>query len=527
MIDNELPHQAPESRVVSKQARRFSSVWLIPLVAAAAGVWITVTKILAEGPKITITFASAEGLEAGKTKIKYNGLTVGLITGFQLSDDSKHFIATAKMIPKAKDFLFKDTKFWVVSPQISGLNISGLSTLISGDYIGLLPGESREGAHEFVALKEPPVTGDVRGRLFTLKTTELGSLGRGTPIYFRRLQAGQVNSYALDKDGQFLTVEIFVQSPYDQFVTPNTRFWQASGIDLSLSASGLRLQTESLMSILAGGIAFETPTTGPQSPPAEANTQFTLFGDRDGAFQPPARDPQTYVLVFKQSVRGLSVGAPVEFQGIHIGEVTDLRAQVDAAHHEFEVLVTISVDPARFGVRITKVPAGADLAAAHRAFMNGMVARGLRGQLRSGSLISGALYVAADVFPDALPATLDWSQTPVQLPTMPGQFETLEANLANIIKKLDQMQFKEISDDLRKTIGGIDTTLSTLRGTLTNTDKLLGTADQLIAPNSALIGGVDGTLQQVSGAARSLRVLADYLERHPEALLRGKTQDSK
>ena len=303
-------------------------VWVIPIVAAAAGVWIAVTKIMDKGPEITIVFSSADGLEANKTKINYNGLEVGTLTSIKLMDDHKHVIATAAMSPKSEEFLVKDTKFWVVKPRMSGLNITGLGTLISGNYIGVQLGQSKESERHFIALESPPLTGDVPGKIFTLKTTELGSLGEGTPIYFRQIQAGQVVSYELDKAGQLLNVEIFVQSPYDQYVSPDTRFWQASGVDVSLTAAGLHVQTESVLSMLAGGIAFETPVADSPPPPADAGTEFTLFGNRNEAFQPPPYDPHSFRLVFKQSVRGLSVGAPVEIGGVQIGSVTGISGAV-------------------------------------------------------------------------------------------------------------------------------------------------------------------------------------------------------
>ena len=246
------------------------------------------TKILEKGPEITIVFSSAEGLVANKTKIDYNGLDIGTVTSIKLAADHKHVIATAAMHPKTKEFLVKDVKFWVVKPRMSGLNITGLGTLISGNYIGVQMGESKESERHFVALESPPLTGDVPGRIFMLKTPALGSLGVGTPIYYRQLQAGQVVSYEMDKNGGFLNVTIFVESPYDHFVTQDTRFWQASGIDVSLTANGLHVQTESVMSILAGGIAFENPIFGSPAMPAEANTEFTLFDSRVTAFQPPA-----------------------------------------------------------------------------------------------------------------------------------------------------------------------------------------------------------------------------------------------
>src|SRR5271157_1601862 len=289
MPDRDPPFPSvPDSRAVPKKQTRLSLVWVIPIVAALAGVWIAVTRVLGEGPKITIVFRSAEGLEAGKTKIRYNGVDIGTVTTIRLSDDHQRVITTAQMAPKTEGFLAEDTKFWVVRPRISGANVTGLGTLISGAYIGLEIGDSKERKRDFVALEtEPVVTGEVPGRLFKLKAADLGSLDNGTPVYFRRLQVGQVASYELDKDGKLLTVTVFVRAPYDQYVNPDTRFWHASGIDVSLSATGLKVQTQSVLSILTGGIAFETVATGPVLPPAEANTVFTLFGNRAEAFNPP------------------------------------------------------------------------------------------------------------------------------------------------------------------------------------------------------------------------------------------------
>jgi paraquat-inducible protein B len=515
MPDHENFLQVPEAKTVPKKRTRISLVWVIPIIAAAAGVWIAVTKILGTGPEITIVFSSADGLEANKTKIDYNGLEVGHLTGIKLMDDHKHVIATAEMNPKAKDFLVKDTQFWVVKPRVSGLNISGLGTLISGYYIGVQLGESKESERNFTALESPPLTGDIPGRIFMLKTTELGSLGEGTPIFYRQLQAGQVVSYELDKSGGFLNVKIFVQSPYDQYVTPDTRFWQASGIDVSLTAAGLHVQTESVMSILAGGIAFETPVTDSPLPPAEAGTAYDLFNDRADAFKPPTNDPHTYLLVFKQSVRGLTVGAPVELGGIPIGQVTQINPQFDAKTMEFTVPVTVTVDPERYGVKFIGASTNGDALATHKKVIDTLVARGLRAQLKTGNLLSGSLFVALDFTPDAPLVTLDWSQTPVQLPTKSGQIDAVEDSVADLLKNLN------------KTITNLDKTITSTRGTLTNADSLLNSANQLIEPNSMLDSELNNMLLQGGDAARSLRVLADYLERHPEAFIRGKTGEAK
>jgi paraquat-inducible protein B len=529
MPDSDTPvPPVPASRAVPKKRTRLSLVWIIPFVAAVIGVWVAVTRILAEGPKITIVFQTAEGLEAGKTTIHYNGVTVGTLTNIRLSDDHRRVITTAQMTPNTEGFLVDDTQFWVVSARISGANVTGLGTLLSGAYIGMEIGRSKTQKRDFVALDTPPVvTENTPGRFFLLKSSTLGSLESGTPIYFRRLQVGQVVSYELDKDGRVLTIKVFVNAPYDQYVTSNTRFWNASGIDVSLTASGLTVQTQSVLSILVGGIAFETPANGPVLPPADANALFTLFSDRTEAFKLAALNPQTFMLIFKDSVRGLTPGAPVEFRGIPVGEVTEISAQVDARTFEFSAPVTIVLDAQRLGVKIEEMPPGADLTTMRREMIDHLVAHGARAQLRTGNLLTGALFVAFDFFPDAPPATVDWSQKPVQLPTIPGELQAIEANVASILTKLDQVPYKALGDDLRKVMAELDQTLGGARGTLDKADTLVVNTNKLVEPNSVLGAELGNTLQEVSQAARGLRVLADYLERHPEALLRGKPGEAK
>jgi len=519
-----------ESRAVPKRQTRLSLVWIIPIVAALVGVWIAVTRVLNEGPKITIVFRSAEGLDAGKTKLRYNGVDVGTIMKIRLSDDHEHVITEVQMAPKTEGFLVADTRFWVVRARISGATVTGLSTLISGDYIGMEIGSSKEDKRDFVALETPPVvTYEVAGRFFLLKTTNLGSLDSGTPIFFRRLQVGEVTSYALDNDGKMLTVKVFVRAPYDQYVNPDTRFWQASGIDVSLTASGLSVQTQSLLSILIGGIAFETFPSGRILPAAEQNTTFTLYSNRTQAFEPPPRNPQTYELLFKESVRGLEPGAPVEFRGIRVGQVTDIRAQIDARTFTFSAPVTIQLDPQRLGIKLFGLGPGEDLATIRRKVINSLVSHGVRAQLRTGNLLTGAAFVAFDFFPGAAPVTVDWSQTPVQLPTIPGELQLVEESATDILKKVDKLPFKAIGNDLQKALVDFAQTMVTARGTLasaqgtfTSATGTLDTASNVIQPNSVQLRELDNTLQEVSRAARSIRVLADYLERHPEALIRGK-----
>ena len=290
---------------------------------------------------------------------------------------------------------------------------------------------------------------------------------------------------------------------------------------MSLNASGLNVQTQSVLSLLIGGVAFETPPSGATLRPADANTVFTLFRDRTLAFEPPPRHPQTFVLVFKQSVRGLAPGAPVDFHGIQIGEVVEIEAQVDEKTAQFSVPVTVRVDAQKLGVKLLDVPSSPDeFEAARRKMIDTFISRGFRAQLRTGNLLTGALYVAFDVFPGVPPATVDWAQTPPRLPTTPGELQAIEASIVNIVKKLEKVPIEAIGTDAAKAL--VD-----LRGTLASATHTLDTADKAIAPNSVLTDELSGTLGEVSRAARAIRVLADYLERHPESLLRGKPGEAK
>ena len=508
----------PESRAVRQERRRPSLIWIVPLFAALVGAWVAVTRILSEGPEITIVLPTAEGLEAGKTKLRYNGVEIGTVAKIHLTDDHRAVVATARMEPDTEAFLVDDTKLWVVRAEVSGANITGLGTLISGSYIGMEIGASTNPRRKFVAETRPPVISRADpGRYFVLKTPDLGSLDRGTPIFFRRMDVGEVTSFELDPDGRSLTVDVFVNAPYDQYVNPNTRFWHASGVDLSLSATGVSLDTQSVLSMIVGGIAFETPVIGPALPAAEARHTFALFKSRAEAFKLGAVDPQTYVLVFTESVRGLSPGAPVEFRGIPIGEVIAIDAQLDAQTGQLSTPVTIVLDPQSLGVKFVDIDPSADRMAVRRKLIEHLVSHGVRAQLQTGNLLTGARFVTLDFFPDAPPVTIDWTQQPVYLPTAPGDLEAVEASLTSLLKKFDAFPIEALGADIRKAMADLDHVLVSARGALDNAGSLVG-------PDSELSADLRSSLGEVGRAARSLRVLADYLEQHPEALIRGKTE---
>jgi paraquat-inducible protein B len=530
----------PEAVAVRRSRWRVQLVWLVPLVAVLIGGWLAAKSILEKGPTITISFITGEGLEAGKTKIKFKNVDIGVVNSVVLSPDHKRVIARAELSRDASSMLADDTRFWVVRPRISGGSVSGLSTLLSGSFIGMDIGAKAATRRDFVGLESPPVfASGVPGREFVLKSADMGSLDVGDPVFFRRLQVGQVTSYALDPDGTGVTLHVFVNAPYDKYVTDNTRFWHASGVDVSLNTTGVTVNTESLVSILIGGLAFQDPpATGEKTDvaaEAAAQHEFQLFSDRAEAMKRHDNIVDTYVLNFTESVRGLSVGAPVDFRGIVVGEVTAIYTRFDPVTKQFSIPVEVHIFPERFTSRFESGKKGGRITSDHQAFTDSLIAHGLRSQLKTASLLTGQLYVAVDFFPGAPKAAIDWSKNPPELPTVPGNLQGLQDSITGLVAKLNKIPFEGIGKDLKKTLADAGNLLNTLntqvapeaQSTLAAARATLDSANTALQPDSALARSTVDTMRELSRTAASFRTLADYLERHPEALIRGKTEDQK
>lgn len=537
------PSSLPTARVDTPRRFRIPLVWVIPLVAALIGVFLALHTWYQQGPDITIRFKTGEGLEAGKTRIKYKDVDVGQIDSVTLAEDGSYVIAGARLARSADHLLVDDTRFWMVSARVSGSAVSGLGTLLSGTYVGLDAGKSAESRREFTALDDAPVVSfDVPGRYFTLHAETLGSIGIGTPVYFRRMQAGQVTGYRLGEHGKRIEVRVFIKAPYDRFVTDDTRFWNAGGVDVKLGADGVQVNTESLTSILAGGLAFLTPADSPDEP-ATAERAFRLFATREEAIRRQVDERQHYVLRFTESVRGLSVGAPVDFRGITIGEVIAIQPQLNLDSADISMQVEVSLQPGRLRTPGSKshLPAGATSEdAAFRAFVDQLVAKGLRAQLRNGNLVTGQLYVALDFFPGAGAARPDWAASPPRLPTQRGSLDELQTTLMRIVGKLDKLPIEQIGTDTRKLLASLQRSVDETEALLKRIDKLtdgevrstlvearsaITDTRKLIASDAPLQQDLRASLQELGRAAQALRHLADTLDRHPEALLRGKPEE--
>ncbi|MCX7514676.1 intermembrane transport protein PqiB [Frateuria sp. STR12] len=523
--------------VVRKHRFSLSLIWLVPVLAALVGLSLVVHAWLQAGPDISITFQTAEGLEAGKTTVKYKNVVIGKVTGLELSDDRERVRVKVALNKSADGFATKGTRYWVVRPRIGLGGVSGVDTLLSGAFIGADVGDSKEEQYEFTGLEMPPaVLNGAPGKSFQLHTDDLGSLDIGSPVYYRRIQVGRVVSYTLDKDGKGVSLRIFVDGPNDRFVTRDTRFWNASGVDVSLGANGLKLNTQSLATVIAGGVAFAEPKGPHDDSPAAEDADFTLFGDEATAMSPPDGPPRYIRMRFNQTLRGLAVDAPVEFLGMNIGRVVSINLDYDAKHERFPVTVGAVIYPQRLGQAYDKLAAQAgtkdgrvDLG---RMFAP-LVAHGLRAQARTGNLLTGQLYIALDFVPKAAKAPFDMESTPIDLPTAPGSFDKLQEQLADIVTKVQKIPFDSIGHNLDRTLAELDRTLEQvngqvlpqLRGTLESAQHTLGSAGNALSADSPLQQNLGSTLGELRRMARSLRALTDYLGVHPEALIRGRPDD--
>lgn len=530
----------PDARPVTRQWRTFPMFWIVPIVSVLIGLTLLVRGLSEEGPRIELRFKNAEGLEAGKTKIKYKNVDIGDVKSIHLDSDHNGVVVTAQMAHEASKLLVDDTRFWVVRPRVAGGQISGLGTLLSGAYIGMDIGKSTKERREFVGLETAPsVTTDEPGREFILHTSDLGSLDVGSPLYFRRIQVGQVTAVDLDQDGGGVTMRIFVNSPFEHLVTRNSRFWQASGLDITLDATGVSVHTQSLVSILLGGIAFQPPLEGTAGPAADSDTVFVLYQNETLAMRRTDAEITPLLAYFSESVRGLSVGAPVDFRGVTIGEVRSIDVQFEPAKASARFAVALSLYVDRLAA--DPHPSG-KLAVAHQELLQQAIAHGLKAQLRTANILTGQRFVALDFIPQTSNPRTPEVLPAGQIPTVPGGLEDLQLALTDLAKKLDKIPFDAIAQDLRATMASLQRTLDQtekvmalvntqvapqLTQTLAQAKEAMAAATQLLSSNAPAQQDLREALRQLSRTAESLREVTDMIQRHPEVLLRGKPKDSQ
>jgi len=543
-----LPHAA------THRSRRVSIIWIVPAVAVAIGAWLAWDTLSKEGPTIKVSFDSGEGLQAGQSQLKYKDIVFGTVKSLELAPDRAHVIATIATTHEAKPLLTEGTLFWVVKPRFFAGNISGIETLLSGSYVGMLPAANPgKSQHEFVGREDPPVLGTyVPGRTFLLKSKRIGSVSVGSPIFFRDLNVGEVLGWDIADMAEYVTIHAFVRAPYDGYVHDQTRFWNASGLSIKLGGAGVDVQMESLKALLLGGIAFETPVADIHTVETAADHVFPLFADHEMANAASYTRKIPAISYFPGSVSGLAPGASVTVHGLKVGEVTEVRLSYDAAKDEILAPVRYEIEPERVvgvGKRVFNTDAES---------VQALLKQGLRASLQSANLITGQQNVALDFVTDAPEAEVTMDGPDFVVPATEGAgFSGLTASATELLNKVNQMPFEQIGKDLEGILKSVNDVargpqmkkavtdlagmiasaqgmiqrldtkqlpelVSGLEKTLTSANKLVLSLDSGYGDNTKFNRDMERLLVQANDALRSIRALSDLLARHPEALIKGR-----
>ncbi|HUC16695.1 MAG TPA: MlaD family protein [Acetobacteraceae bacterium] len=549
----------PASARVTKR-RRLSPIWIIPAGTLLIAAWLAYQTLSQRGPLITIAFQNAEGLVAGQSQVRFKDIPLGTVQSITLRPDLGGVVVAVRMTREATRLLTDKARFWVVKPRLFAGSLSGFETVLSGSYVAILPSKApgRPERH-YTGLENPPVLqSDIPGTTFLLKASRLGSLTLGSPIFYRDLDVGVVLGWDIGKMAESVTVHAFVRAPFDQYVRRGSRFWNASGASVSLGASGVQLNVESLRALLFGGIAFETPKSALTTKLATANEAFPLYADAAAAASAAFERRVPLVSYFPGSVAGLAVGAPVTLLGIPIGEVTSIDLRYDPKSESIGVPVHFVVQPQRI----------ADIGAASRrgplANARILVARGMRAELATANLLTGQKEIALSIVPGAPKAEVRLEDGNIIVPTAPGQFADITNAAQALLEKINQMPFTEIGDNLDATLAGLNglanngqlrETLSSLKATmaaaqdaiekldrgaapalaelpaitrdlqglLARTDTLVESANSGYGSNSMFYRDLDRVLLQMNDTMQSLRALSDLLTQQPSALIRGRS----
>ncbi|MGZ4980563.1 MAG: PqiB family protein [Methylobacter sp.] len=517
------------SEVTINKKSELPLVWLLPLIALLVSGWLIAKSYSEKGPVITISFPTAEGLEVDKTKIKYLNVEIGKVTAISISDDLKTILITAQMNSTAASYLNKNTSFWVVRPQVGLGGISGLGTLLSGPYVAIKPGDGPKESH-FIGLTSPPLLKhNAEGKYFILETNNLGSMRPGTPINFHGITVGEVLSHTLSDEANAIRLTVFINKPYDQFVRKHTRFWIDSGVDLSASADGFKVRTGPLISLLSGGIAFRASAEDTIENIQPENSVFQLYDTYEQSTQIVYQNTLKYVMYFNGSVRGLTVGAPVQLRGIPIGRVTDINLELDKKTAEIHIPVTVELEPDR----IKEI--NNDNNISDKDIMTQLINKGLRAQLQTGSLLTGQLLVDLDFHPKSKIVLSDNQSVYPEFPTTASSLDQFTHSANIIMDKVAKLPLEDLTTEANMTLKSLQATskaatgmLATAQGTLDTTGKTMTSAHQVLSimePGSTTHYELEQLLRELTQAASSVKQLTDYLEQNPNSLIHGKKEE--
>lgn len=454
-----------------QKVRNWSPVWIFPIVTALIGAWILFYHYSHQGPEVTLITTNAEGIVGGKTTIKSRSVDVGVVESTTLTDDLTHVAIKARLNSGMEKLLHSDSVFWVVKPQIGREGISGLGTLLSGVYIELQPGTKGSQPDNYTLLDSPPLAPpDAKGIRVILDSQKAGQLSPGDPVLFRGYRVGSVETSQFDTQKRTMNYQLFINAPNDRLVTSNVRFWKDSGIAVDLTAAGMRVEMGSLTTLFGGGVSFDVPEGLELGQPVGEKTAFRLYDDQRSIQDSLYTDHIDYLMFFKDSIRGLQPGAPVEFRGIRLGTVSKVPYFApnmrQALNDDYRIPILIRIEPERIANQLGEDP---DLT----AHLNELLKRGLRGSLKTGNLVTGALYVDLDFYTNVPPVTgmREFSGYPI-IPTVSGGLAQIQQRLMETLDKINNLPLNPMVEQATKTLSESQQTLKRLQTTLDSLNKL-------------------------------------------------------
>ncbi|MBB6520299.1 intermembrane transport protein PqiB [Pseudoteredinibacter isoporae] len=514
-----------------KESRRLSSVWLVPIIALGIGLWFVYYQLSNQGPMITIAFENAEGLEAGKTKIKAREVDIGLVKNIKLNEDLSGVVITAQMSKEAEDMLTENTEFWIVTPRISLSGVSGMSTLLSGPYINMEPSLEGDPESDFIARIEPPVTPiGTPGLHITLNSNDEFAFEKGDAVVYKGLKVGEFEDIYFNLEERVVYYNVFIEAPYHRLITKNTRFWNVSGINFELGANGLEVQAGSVETLLTNGVTFGVPEGMSLGERITERDYFDIYADYQAASDQRYKRGVKFALMIEDTVRGLKVGAPVEYRGLVIGQVVEINPEFYSEQiildEGYSIPVIIEIQPGR--VQQPDTDEGVEFVKQQTLHW---IDRGFRATLETGNLLTGALYVDVDIYPEmAPPETLENFMNIPVIPTIPEEFGQITEKMNQILNKVNQMPLDDIGKNANQMLKQFSDTASSFEATSNNADKViiaemsktLAEVNRLLADyqqGSVTNTEINRTMKSVQQLLGDLQPLIKQLNRAPNSLV--------
>jgi len=521
-----------DMKPIISTGKRIAPIWIVPIIAIVLGIWMVGYTFMMEGPEVKISFETAADLEAGKTKVKRLNVNVGVVEDITLAPDGSGVIVIVKLAKEHENLLREDTLFWVERARIGTGGVSGLGTILSGAYIKLAPGKSeiKKDKMNYAGLEAPPLTAvDAPGIRLILKSDHAVSVSSGEPVLYKGYKVGRVENRVFDEADKTFRYDVFIDAPFHDLVTTSVRFWNASGIALSVSAEGFNLSMGSIETLLTGGISFGESPGSPLGQSVEDKEIFRLYDTYKETLEHPYEHGVYYVVKFSEAIGALLPGAPVEYRGIKIGRVERILIKEMMSHGAKgsgqPIPVLIYLEPG-----LLALDDSPEMVERLRDQIESGIDQGLRATLETGNLLTGSLFVSLDFYPDSDLAELgQFEQYPV-IPAISGSLKQIQHSVSQLLDKINGLPIEEIASNANNVISQLDKSLSSLDNFLVS-DETQAIPEQLnstltmlrntldgLSPDSPIYEELENALNELTVTLRSFDALSRTLSSSADLL---------